>query len=439
MLFSFASNIFSSNQSNSKEASAIIHTPNDDGNIPPPKAPKTFVITNNNEIKDVITPTSDVLSDDMKSNPENVGTKIEECISSMVANDVNNNDVISTPVINNDISKDIVSSPITNDDTLLVDDAMITTNNKPIKAPKIVKSIVSNVPDINEVITVDVIQRISPVSSCTNLVSDSIDDIRDVVEEIVVNAINIQNKSATGINTKVIYTDTTLDIINNIIQDVTDKVITITEDSEIDSTPINPSHVANSVFIESGNTQLLATDAVILSKSNGRENNIDVKNDICTHANDDKKFVLLKGQYKNGKLDGECVCNFLNDDFFQGEFVDGKKNGTGKYTFSDKSYYYGSYRNDMRHGLGEFVFCNGERYSGMFYNGKFDGKGSYHFVNTDNENFYEGQFLDGCFHGYGIMKYLNGDILEGEWQYDRCHGNGLMKYNNGDVYDGKIL
>lgn len=41
--------------------------------------------------------------------------------------------------------------------------------------------------------------------------------------------------------------------------------------------------------------------------------------------------------------------------------------------------------------------------------------------------------------GYGVMKYSNGKIYEGEYKEGKKHGKGKMKYPNGDVYDGNYI
>jgi hypothetical protein len=38
--------------------------------------------------------------------------------------------------------------------------------------------------------------------------------------------------------------------------------------------------------------------------------------------------------------------------------------------------------------------------------------------------------------GYGIMKYSDGRIYDGEWQNGRWHGVGQATFSNGDTYDG---
>lgn len=39
--------------------------------------------------------------------------------------------------------------------------------------------------------------------------------------------------------------------------------------------------------------------------------------------------------------------------------------------------------------------------------------------------------------GKGIMKYINGDVYDGDWENGVRQGDGIMKYYTGDVYDGE--
>lgn len=41
-------------------------------------------------------------------------------------------------------------------------------------------------------------------------------------------------------------------------------------------------------------------------------------------------------------------------------------------------------------------------------------------------------------HGYGIYKYSNGDVYEGEWVEDEQQGNGILRFADGSVYEGNF-
>jgi len=71
-----------------------------------------------------------------------------------------------------------------------------------------------------------------------------------------------------------------------------------------------------------------------------------------------------------------------------------------------------------------------------------NGKGKFIFEKSLDQ--YEGNFLDGKFHGYGILKIYKGknkkvkifDIYEGMFSFDQMEGEGIYKYANGDTISG---
>jgi len=40
--------------------------------------------------------------------------------------------------------------------------------------------------------------------------------------------------------------------------------------------------------------------------------------------------------------------------------------------------------------------------------------------------------------GYGVMKYTEGDVYQGEWRDDMQHGKGEIVYSDGDKYIGQF-
>ena len=52
--------------------------------------------------------------------------------------------------------------------------------------------------------------------------------------------------------------------------------------------------------------------------------------------------------------------------------------------------------------------------------------------------FYEGPFFDGKPHGYGFLKYENGNSYEGDLQNGRLWGQGVWRYNDGAVISGEF-
>ena len=54
-------------------------------------------------------------------------------------------------------------------------------------------------------------------------------------------------------------------------------------------------------------------------------------------------------------------------------------------------------------------------------NKKFTGTG--HYEHSDGGE-YKGEFVDGRYHGFGIMTFSNNDLYEGDWQDGLMHGVG---------------
>ena len=83
------------------------------------------------------------------------------------------------------------------------------------------------------------------------------------------------------------------------------------------------------------------------------------------------------------------------------------------------------------------IKSNGRDYAGKFK----DGKLLYGEMQSA-EGVYLGQFksLGGnnyAHHGMGIMRFINGDVYEGNWKDDHMHGEGNMKYAKTEEDDGR--
>ena len=52
---------------------------------------------------------------------------------------------------------------------------------------------------------------------------------------------------------------------------------------------------------------------------------------------------------------------------------------------------------------------------------------------------YEGEMVDGLYHGYGKYIWPNGDIYVGQWNMGRKHGKGKYMLANGSIYDGNYV
>ena len=83
--------------------------------------------------------------------------------------------------------------------------------------------------------------------------------------------------------------------------------------------------------------------------------------------------------------------------------------------------YTGQLEGDIRYGVGIFTFFTGEVYHGYWENGLPNKTGK--LCIRGPEEYYEGEFVNGKFHGYG--KYKNGDMsYEGNWSHNLKDGRG---------------
>ena len=83
-------------------------------------------------------------------------------------------------------------------------------------------------------------------------------------------------------------------------------------------------------------------------------------------------------------------------------------------------------------------YDDGSTYIGEVRNGKPNGKG---FITGRPGSkwagrSYDGDWVDGKIHGFGVYKNLSGDIYAGQWKFDKAHGKGFMKWASGSSYDG---
>lgn len=83
----------------------------------------------------------------------------------------------------------------------------------------------------------------------------------------------------------------------------------------------------------------------------------------------------------------------------------------------------------MRHGKGIYIFSNGDYYEGEYLEGEFHGFGKYvqHINKSTNEvTTYIGQFKNNYKHGQGKELYADGSEYQGEFKQDKWDGKGLL-------------
>lgn len=107
--------------------------------------------------------------------------------------------------------------------------------------------------------------------------------------------------------------------------------------------------------------------------------------------------------------------------------------GYKKQSFSDGSYYEGDFVNGKFHGKGKYTWANGTYYEGDFANGDFNGYGKRTY---DDGAVYEGEFENDMRHGKGKLTYADGETYEGEYKEGKRHGKGRCVLPDGTVQDG---
>ena len=86
------------------------------------------------------------------------------------------------------------------------------------------------------------------------------------------------------------------------------------------------------------------------------------------------KFERYSGEWKDDKMNGFGVYEYINGARYTGNWINNEHSGTGKYEFPDGSYYEGEWVNHLMHGEGTFVSNSKQSWSGEFREGNFSSK-----------------------------------------------------------------
>lgn len=110
-------------------------------------------------------------------------------------------------------------------------------------------------------------------------------------------------------------------------------------------------------------------------------------------------------------------------------------------TFDTGNVYNGLVKNKRPHGYGTMKYKNGDSYEGDWVDGVSDGNGKEFVVEDIKDGIvsghtYTGQFKNNMRNGKGTMIYSDGNKYEGDWHNNDKFGSGKMIYKCGKIYNG---
>lgn len=161
-------------------------------------------------------------------------------------------------------------------------------------------------------------------------------------------------------------------------------------------------------------------------------------------TDDGSLFVLNDPMYSIRKFQEREYARLLPkhgtiswwDGNYTGELKDGGiPEGRGEWTRPDGAKYEGDFMDGSFHGYGELFYPNGHVYKGDFYEGFRHGWGSY--IKPDGER-YDGPWVNDKRNGWGTYIWADGAKYEGEMKDDMLHGQGKLTLPNGRVLSGRF-
>ena len=142
-----------------------------------------------------------------------------------------------------------------------------------------------------------------------------------------------------------------------------------------------------------------------------------------------------EGVFYNGFLLGQGIIIYSNGEILTGNFLRGIMNGNGEHIRKDGSIYKGVFKNGKYDGLGKEFFEDGTKFEGFFS----DGQKKYGTFQWSNGSKFQGQFLNGVFHGKGIYNWANKKAYNGNWANGKMNGKGKFTYPDGSYYEGEFV
>ncbi|CAF3379397.1 unnamed protein product [Rotaria socialis] len=158
-----------------------------------------------------------------------------------------------------------------------------------------------------------------------------------------------------------------------------------------------------------------------------------------------KSLLTYEGEWRMGHIHGKGTLQFGREgqNYYTGDFIMNIPFGKGRRQYASGNLYEGMWVNGKRHGYGVFSWSNGNgEYLGQWENGVQNGHGVHiwYIIRAEESqyalrNYYEGNFLDGRRNGYGTFYYSSGTKYIGEWKADQKHGKGKVILRNGTMIE----
>jgi len=155
------------------------------------------------------------------------------------------------------------------------------------------------------------------------------------------------------------------------------------------------------------------------------------------------RMSYKQGQFVNNALHGQGTINLYHGySILNGTFVNGKCTGYGEYTQGDGTWYKGDYVDNNRHGKGVFYYGKKGTYTGEFRDNVYHGEGM---IENGQYKCVRGTFQ---YHYllHGTAEYKDGGIYVGQFSNLLPHGHGKLSFQILDekniyncTYEGQFL
>lgn len=159
---------------------------------------------------------------------------------------------------------------------------------------------------------------------------------------------------------------------------------------------------------------------------------------ICKENRAGGDGLCVKCRFKMNTQNRDVATDLeilLPEGRFVGKAKNGIPNGKGELTYNEhdsRKNYKGDFKDGMRHGKGKLTFRNEAYYDGEWVNDKYEGYGE---ESLPGGNVLEGYFSGGHFTS-GHVYFGDGREYEGEWSDDMPNGTGKMYFRDGHAEDG---